>query len=204
MKIAREDLKRLRLPAIIAAALIVLGAAAIVVSEHYLASAKTASAAARAQRIAAQDRMSKASEEEREIRASIVFYKKMQDQGMIGSENRLDWIESITRIKARRKLFEINYHIEAQKPLDYPGVTSSGATVFVVSRVKLDMTLLHEEDLLNFLSDLQNAGKSLVSVRRCSTARLDRGGLTASQTLLPRLRSECQIDLITLKVGKAA
>jgi len=203
MKIEREDLKRLRLPAIIAAALIGLGVAALGVSEYYLAIAKAAREVARAQRVAAQERMSKASEEEREIRENLVSYRKMQDQGMIGSENRLDWIDSIARIKARRKLFEIKYNIEAQKVLDYPGVTSTGATVFVVSRMKLDMTLLHEGDLLDFLSDLQGAGKSLVSVRHCSTARLDRGGMTASQTLLPRLRSECQIDLITLKEGKA-
>ena len=204
MKVAREDLKRLSLPAIITAALIGLGVAALSVSEHYLALAKTARAEARAQRVAAQDRMAKASEEEREIRENLVSYRKMQDQGMIGSENRLDWIDSIAGIKARRKLFEIKYTIEAQKALDYPGITSTGATVFVVSRMKLDMTLLHEEDLLNFLSDLQGAGKSLVSVRNCSIARLDRGSLTASQTVLPRLRSECQIDLITLKEGKAA
>jgi hypothetical protein len=204
VKIAREDLKHLRLPGIAAAALVALGVAAIGVSEHYLALAKTAHEAARAQRVAAQERMSKASEEESEIRQNLVSYKKMQDQGMIGSENRLDWIDSITKIKTERKLFEIKYSIEAQKALDYPGIASAGAMDFVVSRIMLDMTLLHEEDLLNFLSDLQGAGKSLVSVRRCSIARLDRGSLAASQTLLPRLRSECQIDLITLKGGKAA
>jgi hypothetical protein len=204
MKVAREDLKHLRLPALAAAALVALGAAAIGVSEHYLALANTARAAVRAQRIAAQERMSKASEEEREIRENLVSYRKMQDQGMTGPENRLDWIDSIAKIKTERKLFEIKYSIEAQKALDYPGIASAGAMDFVVSRIMLDMTLLHEEDLLNFISDLQSAGKSLVSVRRCSIARLDRGSLAASQTLLPRLRSECQIDLITLKGGKAA
>jgi hypothetical protein len=204
MKVAREDLKHLRLPAIAAVALVALGAAAMAVSEHYMALANTARAAARAQRITAQERMSKASDEEREIRENLVSYRKMQDQGMTGPENRLDWIDSIAKIKTERKLFEIKYSIEAQKALDYPGIVSAGATDFVVSRIMLDMTLLHEEDLLNFLSDLQGVGKSLVSVRRCSIARLDRSSLAASQTLLPRLHSECQIDLITLKGGKAA
>ncbi len=204
MNIARADLNRLRLPAIIAAVLAALGAIAIGTSEYYFALANSAYGAVKAQRAAAQGRMSKASEEEREIRENLLFYKRMQEQGMIGPENRLDWIDSIARIKTERKLLEIKYNIEAQKPLDYPSTSSIGATIFMVSRMKLDMMLLHEEDLLNFLSDMRAAGKSLVSVRRCSIARLERGGLSTSQALFPRLRSECQIDLITLRENKAA
>ena len=202
MNIARADWKRLRLPAIIAAVLAALGAAAIGASDHYLVLANAAYATVKAQRVAAQGRMSKASEEEREIRENLLFYRRMQEQGMITPENRLDWIDSIARIKAERKLLEIKYNIEAQKPLDYPGLSSIGATNFIVSRMKLDMMLLHEDDLLNFLSDMKAVGKSLVSVRRCSIARLDRGGAPTSPALSPRLRSDCQIDLITL--GKTA
>jgi len=204
MNVARADLKRLRLPAIIAGALVALGAAAIGTTDYYLAQANAAYATVKAQRVAAQGRMSKASEEEREIRENLLSYKRMQEQGMIAPENRLDWIDTIAKIKTARKLFEIKYNIEAQKPLEYPGMSSAGATDFIVSRMKLDMLLLHEEDLLNFLSDMKATGKSLISVRRCSVARLERGGVPTGQALLPRLRSECQIDLITLKDGKSA
>jgi hypothetical protein len=198
MNIRREDLKHLRVPGGIAALLVALGATAIAVSDNYLGRATEAREAARAQRAAAQERVSKVFEEEREIRESLIFYQRMQRQGMIGQENRLDWIDAIARIKSERKLFEIKYNIEPQKSLDYPGIVPMKTGDFVVSRMKLEMLLLHEEDLLNFLSDLRATGRFHVSVRHCTMSRIERGTIAAGQALLPRLRSECQIDLITL------
>jgi hypothetical protein len=198
MNIRREDLKRLRLPAGLAILLIALGAASVALTDHYLGQATDALQTARAQRAAAQERVSKVSEEEREIRESLIFYQRMQRQGMIGQENRLDWIDAIARIKAERKLFEIKYSIEPQKPLDYPGIVPMKGGQFVVSRMKLDMLLLHEEDLLNFLSDMRATERFHVSVRHCSISRIERGAVAPGQALMPRLRSECQIDLVTV------
>ena len=198
MNIRREDLKHLRVPAGVAAMLVAIGAAAIVVTDHRLGVAIEARESVRAQRAAAQERVSKVSEEEREIRESLIFYQRMQRQGMIGQENRLDWIDSIARIKSQRKLFEIKYSIEPQKPLDYPGIVPTKGGQFVVSRMKLDMLLLHEEDLLNFLSDMRATGRFHVSVRHCSISRIERGAVAPGQALMPRLRSECQIDLVTV------
>ena len=65
----------------------------------------------------------------------------------------------------------------------------------MVSRVKIEMMLLHEEDLLGFLDDLQAAGKAHMSVKRCTVARIERGGAA----LQPRLRAECLIDLVSIK-----
>ena len=198
MNIRRDDLTRLRLHGAVAALLIALGATAIAVSTYYLGRATEARESARAQRSAAAERVSKVSEEEREIRESLGFYQRMQQQGMIGQENRLDWIDAIARIKTERKLFEIKYNIEPQKSLDYPGIAPMKGGDFMVSRMRLEMLLLHEEDLLNFLSDLRSSGRFHVSVRHCTMSRIERGPVAPGQPLLPRLRSECQIDLITL------
>jgi len=200
MKIRREDLKQLRAAAASGLIMAALGVAAIAVADHYLGLASKARDAAKAQRSAAQERVSKVFEEEREIRESLVFYQTMQRQGMLGPENRLDWIDAIAKIKSDRKLFEIKYNIEAQKPLDYPGLVSTKPNDFLVSRMRLDMLLLHEEDLLNFLSDLRSVGRFHVSVRSCNMTRIERGAGTPG--LYPRLRSECQIDLITVRENK--
>ncbi len=199
MIIVRDDLKRLRLPLVAAAALLALGAACLLASENYLDTAKKARDAARLSRVAAQERVSKASEEEREIRENLVHYEQMRRRGMVGEQSRLDWIESIARIKNDRKLFEIKYSIEAQRPLDYPGIVATGAADFVVSRMKLEMLLLHEEDLLNFLADLEVAGKAYVSVRHCTVSRIERAA-----ALQPRLRADCQVDLVSVRGVKPA
>jgi hypothetical protein len=198
MRIARQDYRKLAVPAAVALAFALLGAGCVLVAEYSLARANAGREAAKVQRQQAQKRVEQVAEEEKEIRQNLVHYQQMVERGMVGQENRLDLIDSIAKIKKDRKLFEIKYNIEPQKPLEYPGIAAAGKLDFVASRMRLDMLLLHEEDLLNFLGDLDRVGKSHVSVRDCTLTRLDRGAASA-QSNAPRLRSECQIDLIVLR-----
>jgi hypothetical protein len=195
MNIVRDDLKRLYLPLGLAAAAVVLGAACLIASNNYLDAAKETQLAARRDRLAAQERVSKVSEEEREIRENLKYFEQLRSSGIVGEQNRLDWIDAIAKIKNDRKLFEIRYNIEAQRPLDYPGIVSSQDAEFVVSRMRLDMMLLHEEDLLGFLDDLRMLGRAHVTVRRCIVERIDRGGTG----LQPRLHAECLVDLVSIR-----
>lgn len=202
MNIARDDLKRLRVPIIFAVLLILLGIACLGFSEHLLAQARRAKDVAKESRAEAQKRVERAAEEEREIRADLAKYQKMVARGMVTGENRLDMIEAIAKIKNDRRMFEIRYSIDAQKRLDYPGITQAGNLDFANSRMKLEMLLLHEGDLMNFLSGLTSMRNSYVSVQRCQTTRVDRNVQTTS--VQPRLRSECQIDLIVLRESRPA
>jgi hypothetical protein len=204
MNVARDDLKRLRMPLAVAIVLLVLGAASLIASGYYLDEARTARDATRLTRVAAQERVLRVAEEEREIRDDLVYYEQMGQRGVVGEQSRLDWIESIARIKNDRKLFEIRYNFEAQRPLDYPGLVATGTADFVVSRLKLDMLLLHEGDLLNFLADLQAGIKAHVSVRNCAVTRIERGAAPGATTLQPRLRAECQVDLVSVRGIKPA
>ena len=75
----------------------------------------------------------------------------------------------------------------------------TGSTGFVMSRMRLEMMLLHEEDLLDFLGDLQAAGRAHVTVRNCDVSRIERGASTAPTSVQPRLKAECQVDLVYLR-----
>jgi hypothetical protein len=199
MNVTRDDLKRLRMPLSVAIVLLVLAAGSLIASGYYLDEARAVQDATRQTRVAAQERVLRVAEEEREIRDDLVYYEQMRQRGVVGEQSRLDWIESIARIKNDRKLFEIRYNFDAQKPLDYPGMVPTSAADFVVSRLKLDMLLLHEGDLLNFLADLQTGIKAHVSVRSCVVSRVERGAAPGATTLQPRLRAECQVDLISVR-----
>ena len=50
--------------------------------------------------------------------------------------------------------------------------------------------------LLGFLRDLRDAGNAYVSVRRCVITRT--GQAPTGTSIVPRLRAECDIDLITI------
>lgn len=202
MRIAKEDFKRLRLPIAAAVLLIGLGVTCVVVSESWLVEARIAREAAVKSSGDAQKKLEQVSEEEREIKENMVWYSRMASRGMTEQENRLDLIDSIAKIKSSRRLFEIRYNIDSQRPLAYPGISPAGAIDLVASRMKLEMQLLHEEDLLKFLADLNSAATSHISIRQCTIDRLDRGG-APTQSAAPRLSSVCEVDLIVVKPVKS-
>src|SRR5260370_42199499 len=103
MNVARDDLKRLRMPLAVAIILLVLGAASLIASGYYLDEARTAQGATRLTRVAAQERALRVAGEEREIRDDLVYYEEMGQRGVVGEHSRLDSVESIARIKNNRQ-----------------------------------------------------------------------------------------------------
>ena len=202
MKFDTNDLKRLRLPMAACVALALAGVACYFAADNYLRETKKLGATMSAQRAEVQTRLASANEEEREIKANLQQYQALAARGIVGEEKRLDWIDTITAIKSERRLFNIGYSIEPQKDLDYPGFAPGGGVKFVFSRVKIEMQLLHEEDLLNFIDDLAKRGGSYLAVRSCDMQRTDRGSSGGAATLAPRLRAACVFDLITIRHDK--
>jgi hypothetical protein len=202
MKLGASDLKRLRLPVAACVALALAGVACYFAADNYLRETKKLGAATSAQRAEVQKRLASANEEEREIKANLQQYQALAARGIVGEEKRLDWIDAITAIKNERRLFNIGYSIEPQKELDYPGFAPGSGVKFLASRVKIEMQLLHEEDLLNFIDDLAKRARSYLSVRSCDVQRAERG--SGGTTLTPRLRATCVFDLITIRHNKPA
>ena len=60
---------------------------------------------------------------------------------------------------------------------------------------------MHEGDLFGFLADLRDARNQFTSVQRCILART--GVVITVPTLAPRLRAQCDINLITI-IDRAA
>ncbi len=202
MNFGRDDLKKLRVPIVLCLVMIVAGVTALVMAEREKDRSEKDKGTVHLSKLAAQDRVAKATEEEREIRENLTQFQRLVSWGIVGEEKRLDWVESIARIREQRKLFKVNYDIEAQKVLDYPGVMPAGGVEFMSSRLKVDMPLLHEDDLLNFLADLQAAGKAYVSVRGCGMERTEREPAPGGKGMSPRLKANCQIDMITIREKK--
>jgi len=117
-----------------------------------------------------------------------------------GEERRLEWADSMTRIRSGLELPDLRYRVERQRPLvSIPG--KPAPVEFYASTMRVELALLHEGDLLSFLADLRASGNAYYSVRSCSLART--GAPSAATGLAPRLRAECEIDLITI-VDRAA
>lgn len=201
MKLGRKDLKHLYLPLAGCVALMLGGAACAFFADGYLVETRKLRVSTSAQRAEVQGRLARATEEEREIKENLQQYQALAAHGIVGEENRLDWVDTVTAIKNERRLFNISYSIEPQRELDYPGFGKGTGVKFMVSRVKMSLQLLHEEDLLGFIDELARRGKPYLSVRSCDLRRAARGSGT---TLAPRLEADCTFDQITISHSKPA
>jgi hypothetical protein len=200
VRFTREELKRLIAPLAIALALLGAGAALMWSAAGALRSAQAQLAVAQTERRQNNERLARIAEEEREVKEKIEVYQHLKRLNILGEEKRLEWADAMTRIRAQRELLDLKYRVERQKSLaSLPG--KPGNVDFFSSTMKVDLALLHEEDLLRFLADLRNSGNAYYSVKRCAVART--GQAATGTSIVPRLRADCDIDLITV-IDRAA
>ena len=200
MSFTRDELKNLLLPALITLALLAAGGALIWSADNALAGARIELAAAQAERRQNAERLARISEEEREVSEKLDVYRRLGQLNILGEERRLEWADAITRIRGERELLDLRYRVERQRLLtSAPGKPAN--VDFFASTMKVELALLHEEDLLRFLADLRNSGNAFYSVQRCVLSRT--GQAATGVGITPRLRAECEIDLVTI-IDRAA
>jgi hypothetical protein len=198
--LTREELKKLALPLLIAAVLIAAGAGIITSAGEGLHTAQARFAVVQAERRQNAERLARIAEEEREVSQKLDVYKQLKSLNILGEERRLEWADAINRIRVQRELLDVRYRVERQKLL----ISAAGKPAnvdFFASTMKVDLQLLHEEDLLRFLADLRSSGNAYYSVKRCVITRT--GQPVGGATMTPRLSAQCDIDLITI-VDRAA
>lgn len=203
MSITIADIVRLRWNLAILVVVAIAGAAMIMASQRLVGKAEMTQRQLAAKQRDIRTKLSRARDEEQEMRSKIALYGQLVDRGVIGQEERLDWVEQIARIKSARRLLDLQYELSPQKTVDetlLPGSPVAGGHEFMASTMKLRMPLLHENDLLGFLADLRLAVHSHLLVRNCG---IERAAPVASEPGLPaQLRAECTIDWITLREQK--
>jgi hypothetical protein len=194
------ELRKLGPGVAILVVLLGLGAALIWWTLQEQRAAERQLAGARTERAQARERLTRIAEEEKEVNDKLEVYRRLKGLNILGDERRLEWADAMTRIRTSRELLDMRYTVERQRNL--MSVTGKPANVdFFASTMKVDIALLHEGDLFTFLRDLRESGNAFYAVKRCNITRT---GATATGTsIAPRLRAECEIDLITI-VDRAA
>ena len=195
MNFSPDELKRLALPLLACLALLGAGAGLVVWTQGEERAATREVAAVRMERAQARERLTRIAEEERDVKEKMAVYLQLKSLGIIGGERRLEWADAMARIRTQRELPDLRYRVERQRLLN--SVAGKPANVeFYASSMKVELALLHEGDLMRFLSDLRESGNAYYAVKSCKLART--GPATGGAGLAPRLRAECEIDLITI------
>jgi len=195
MTLSSMELRKLAVPVVLLLALVSAGAGLILWMQREQRTAVQQLAAAREARTQAAERLTRIADEEREVNAKLEVYRRLRSLHILGEEQRLEWADAMTRIRTGRELLDLRYVVEKQRTLlTVPGKPAS--VDFFASAMKVDIALLHEEDLLGFLRDLRASGNAYYAVKSCAITRT--GIAPTGTSIVPRLRATCEIDLITI------
>ncbi len=96
-------------------------------------------------------------------------YLQFHDLGFVGRESRLDWVESLRTTTRELTLPRVSYAIEPQLQAIAPvqAMTTSDNVQVFQSRMRVEMGLVHELDLLRFIDELQSKAPGLIKVDSC-------------------------------------
>ncbi|RTL54986.1 MAG: hypothetical protein EKK46_07060 [Rhodocyclaceae bacterium] len=192
------EFKKLRWSLLWLLVTLIAGAAAVVFSIRFEQKAQADTKRIEAGRNEIRSKLARAQDEEKELREKIAKHQAMESRGILDQEHRLDWVEKIRQIKESRKLIDVQYELAPQQAVDSALVPSAGSAFEVMSSpMKLQMQLLHEEDLLNFLNDLRQQVKAYVRPRQCTLIRLP--SVARETGTNAQLSADCQLDWITIR-----
>lgn len=194
MKFAQADFRKIQISALACIVLTVAGAGGVYFAHTVAKAARADRTLAQNQRNDIDNKLKRVRNEETEIKEKSALFHRISAQGIIGEEQRLEWIELLKAVREKRKLIDLRYELEPQRPLD--GAAGSGFSFFV-SPMRVHLELLHEEDLTRFLDDLRGQAKALIQPRNCLLSR--QASDHSSAMAATHLFAECRIDWITLR-----
>lgn len=190
------DLRALKTPLIALAVSIAIGVGLPYYTDIKLQDAKRELAQQQKQERDARTRLQKSGEEKEIIVRYLNAYQYLQRLGFVGEEQRINWLDGLRLTNQQTRLFGVDYQIGMQQPYPYASELNPGQLALHQSVMKITFRLLHEEDLVRFLSTLAKQGAGVFSVNQCVMERLDTGGSIRFQ---PNLRADCDLAWITMR-----
>ncbi len=127
------------------------------------------------------------------------LYSGYKSSGLVGTERRLSWIESLENTNKVLKLPTLTYSLLPQEEFIRPGLKVKSGVELNGSAMELTMGLLHEEDILAVLEGLRLSIKNLFTVESCSLSRSSKIGVPLD-TKNTNLSSKCTIRWVTINV----
>ena len=196
IKLDRQDWNRLTLPA--ASLLVACIFAAVIVSyaQDYRDEAAQRLQQQQSQLMQAKSRLLSSDQERENIIRYLPVYKRLISQGFIGEERRIEWVDALRSVHQSQRLFGIKYSIGAQAPYQSGVIGNTAPFTLYRSIMKLELSLLHEEDLLALLDGLRRSQATPFILRDCTIQRI---GTAAVTTIAPVASATCELDWLTLR-----
>lgn len=135
-----------------------------------------------------------------DITRYLPVYQQLIQQGFIGEERRMAWVDALRDIQQTHQLFDMQYSIGPQASYSPVFIVNIAPFNLYRSTMKLEVPLLHEGDLLVLLESLRIAATAPFLLRECTIVRnSDR----APDTLTPTANAICEVEWLTLRETSA-
>ena len=197
MKLDARDFAPLKIPLVALAISIAAGIALIRFSSAMRAQAEAQN---RRESIALQEARSRyhRSGEEREmILRYIPAYRQLEEQGLVGTEQRINWLEGLRNANSQAGLFGVTYQLQAQKHFSLLGEGNPIAQHVRHSQMKLSFGLVHEGDLMRFFRALAAQKVGVFVLTGCALARAVRADAPAPRQA--NLNAQCELSWLTVQ-----
>ncbi|WP_283745218.1 hypothetical protein [Sideroxydans sp. CL21] len=162
-------------------------------SEDYLAQSLKNREAAQRQLTEARAQLLSVQSDQENMSAYALEYNALLEQKVIGSEQRLDWMEGLEKLRQQGKVLDFKYTISPQQSYTPKPPLDAGNFQLSRSIMTLQIDLLHEEQLLHFFSNLNNQINGWFMLDGCSISR------TGAANELAPLKAECTGGWFTMK-----
>jgi len=132
-------------------------------------------------------------------------YKQLVKSGIVGDEQRINWIDELEKSTRQKKIPYVKYKIDKQKTLKQPELAGAypGIDVFQSTMI-LNMELLHEGDLYAVINHLQAKAKGLFDISQCTVHRNNRTATNVLETKTDKnFSARCQLNWFTIKQQSA-
>ncbi len=190
----RDDFPLIKSAVIALGISIAVAALLVLISSFTLSRQQEKRLAANQQYETARLKLQEAENEKREVLNFQPKFIQLKANGIVGDERRLDWIDAIKQIQDERNFLPIHYEIFAQQNFLLDPSLPIANLELRGSKMGLNMKLLHEMDLFNFLNDLSK--KSFYVPLACTISRI---GVTLENPQPTGLAADCSLLWITLK-----
>ncbi len=162
-------------------------------SEDYLAQSLKNREAAQRQLTEARTQLLSVQSDQENMSAYALEYNALQEQKVIGSEQRLDWMEGLEKLRQQGRVLDFKYTISPQQSYTPKPPLDAGNFQLSRSIMTLQIDLLHEEQLLHFFSNLNNQINGWFMLDGCIISR------TGAANELAPLKADCTGGWFTMK-----
>ena len=196
-----RHLNALKLPLALLAIVGIAGASAVSWTRTQIKQAERTLAAQEAQLKDARSRFQRSGEERDLIVRFLPAYEELRERGMIGPEERIDWLEALRTANQQANMFGAEYQISSQQSYAYAQELNAGQLGMAQSLMKLNLRLAHEGELIRFFRLLDNQNVGAFDINQCVLQRVD--GSAEPAATQPNLRAECELAWITINPAPA-